>query len=189
MFSLRMVSGWFFLNGIKRGAVQITDEWYDKLQSLAENIGLTKTIQLAESTRIQVPMVVGFFKPMILIPTSMLSGLSPAQIETIFIHELAHIRRNDYVINLLQIFFESIFFFNPFVWMLSAIIRREREYCCDDEVISQGSDTIVYAQALASLEEIRLQQPSLALSLAENKNLLFNRIRRIMEKSSKNSFG
>lgn len=189
LFSMRLVSGWIFLNGIKRDANEVGGEWYDKLQDLAKTFGLTRTIGLAETSRIQVPMVIGFFKPLVLIPTTMLSGLSPAQIETIFVHELAHIRRHDYIINLFQTILESIFFFNPFVWLLSGIIRREREYCCDDEVISRHGEALVYAQALASLEEIRLQQTTLALSLAENKNLLFNRIRRIMEKSAKNSFG
>jgi bla regulator protein BlaR1 len=124
VFSLRIVSGWFFLNGIKRDAIEIQDEWFEKLQSLARNFGLNRAIQLAETSRIQVPMVIGFFKPVILIPTAMLSGLSPEQIETILVHELAHIRRNDYIINLFQTILESIFFFNPFVWFLSGIIRR-----------------------------------------------------------------
>jgi bla regulator protein blaR1 len=189
LFSLRIVSGWFFLSSVRRDAIDIQDDWYEKLQHLAKKFGLSKAIRLAETSRIQVPMVIGFLKPIILVPTAMLLGLSPAQIETVFVHELAHIRRNDYIINLFQTFLESIFFFNPFVWLLSGIIRREREYCCDDEVINRHGEVLVYAQALASLEEIRLQRTSLALSLAENKNLLFNRIRRIMEKSAKNSFG
>src|SRR5690606_8513761 len=97
--------------------------------------------------------------------------------------------RHDYIINLFQSLLETIFFFNPFVWMISSAIRREREFCCDDEVVRRNGSPLTYAKALAQLEEIRHSKPVFALSLAENKNQLLNRIKRIMEKSAKNYSG
>lgn len=181
--SLRLAGGWWFLSKLKSQSVELNGEWRDELQRLAKKLSIDKFIQLAESTRITTPMVVGFFKPLVLVPTGMLSGLSTAEIETIFLHELAHIRRHDYLINLVQAFIETLFFFNAFVWIISSIVRREREYCCDDEVISVYGSSLTYAKALAQLEEWKLTNPTFALALAANKNQLLNRIKRIMEKT------
>jgi hypothetical protein len=119
----------------------------------------------------------------------MLSGLSTEQLETIFIHELMHIKRNDFLINVLQSVVEAIFFFNPFVWIFSGIIKREREHCCDDAVVKLHGNALAYAHALTSLEEVRLSRVGLSVSLAESKNQLLNRITRLMEKSVKNYSG
>lgn len=184
LFSLRLVSGWWFISTLKSDSTILSNLWADKLKSLATNLGMTKVVvQLAESTRITTPMVIGFFKPIVLVPAGMLAGLSSSQIETIFLHELAHIRRHDYIINLVQVFVETIFFFNPFVWILSNIVRREREYCCDDDVVSIHGSSLEYAKALAQLEEWKLTNSTFGLALAANKNQLLHRIKRIMEKT------
>ena len=119
----------------------------------------------------------------------MLSGLSVAQVETILIHELMHVRRQDYIINILQTFIEAIYFFNPFVWMVSGIIKTEREHCCDDAVVAIHGNAKDYVIALAALEHARLERVPVSLSFAENKNQLLNRIKRIMEKSVKDHSG
>jgi bla regulator protein blaR1 len=183
LFSLRLVSGWWFISTLKSNATILSNRWTEKLQTLAASLGMTKIIQLAESTRITTPMVIGFFKPIVLVPAGMLAGLSSSQIQTIFLHELAHIRRHDYLINLVQVFVETIFFFNPFVWILSSIVRREREYCCDDDVVSIHGSSLEYAKALAQLEEWKLTKSTFGLALAANKNQLLHRIKRIMEKT------
>lgn len=188
IFTLRMVSGWWYISRLQTEALPLQDEWSELLQKLADQLNIKRVVTLAQSSRIHAPLVIGFLKPIVLIPSGMVAGLSTEQIETIFIHELAHIRRHDYIINLLQTFIEALFFFNPFVWILSGIIRREREYCCDDAVLMKGSP-LAYARALAQLEEERLSKAMFALSLAENKNQLLNRIKRIMEKSAKNYSG
>ena len=126
---------------------------------------------------------------MILIPMGMCTSLSTEQLETIFLHEIAHIRRKDYLINLLQLVVEAIYFFNPFVWIVSGIMKREREHCCDDAVVQLHGNAKAYAHALATLEELRLSKVGLSLSLAENKNQLLNRVKRLMEKSVKNYSG
>lgn len=186
LFSLRLVSGWVYLFGLKKSARDVPQFWVEKMRELRTQLSIEKNVRFMESSRISVPIVVGFLKPVVLIPAAMLSGLTPRQVETVLMHELAHIRRNDFLVNFFQTVLESIFFFNPFVWKLSAIIRREREFCCDDEVVQANGEAIVYAQALATLEEMRLSGVTLGLSLAEDKNVLLNRIRRIMERSARN---
>ena len=189
LFSLRLVSGWWYISRLRSESVFENNQWERKLQQLAMELHIDKPVRLAESIRVHAPMVIGFVKPIVLVPVGMLAGLSVEQVEAIFIHELAHIRRHDYLINLAQSLMESLFFFNPFVWIISSIIRREREYCCDDAVLKRQGLPLVYAHALTQLEEKRLSRSVFAVSLAENKNLLLNRIRRIMEKSAKSYAG
>lgn len=188
-FTLRMVSAWWYVSKLRTESSVIDDGWSDRLQVLAGQLGINRVITLAQSARIHSPMVIGCLKPIVLVPMGMLAGLPAEQIEAIFIHELAHIRRHDYIINLIQSFIEAIFFFNPFVWIISGIIRREREYCCDDTVVSKHGSPLAYARALTQLEEARLTRAAFALTLAESKNQLLNRIKRIMEKSAKNYSG
>jgi beta-lactamase regulating signal transducer with metallopeptidase domain len=185
VFSIRIATGFVYISAMKKYAVSVGDEWSTRLQHLADQINLKRMVQLAESSRIHVPVVVGYLKPLILIPAGMIGGLSAEQLESILIHELMHIKRNDYVVNIIQTFAEALFFFNPFVWIVSSIIRREREHCCDDEVVKHAN-ALAYAHALAQLEELNLANRSLVLSLAENKNQLLKRIKRIMEKSVQN---
>jgi bla regulator protein blaR1 len=182
-FSIRLAGGWWFISRLKSDAVILEGEWHEKLQSLASDLKINKIVTLAESTRITTPMVLGFMKPLVLVPVGMLSGLTSSEVETIFLHELAHIRRHDYVVNLAQAFIETVLFFNPFVWIISNIVRREREYCCDDEVITFHGSSTTYANALAQLEHWKLTNSTFALALAANKNQLLNRIKRIMEKT------
>jgi bla regulator protein blaR1 len=185
LFSLRMFSGFLYVSAIRKNAAPLQEEWILLLQQLTERIGLNRRVALAESIHIKVPFVVGFFRPIILLPVGMATGLSMQQVEAILVHELMHIKRNDYAVNIVQSVVESIFFFNPFVWVISSLIRKEREHCCDDEVVKYG-DPLSYAYALTRIEELNLKQIRPALSLAENKNQLLKRIKRIMEKSVQN---
>ncbi len=182
IFNLRVVTGLFYIEKLKHGAIFLDNEWRARIQQIAGNLKISRIVKLAESPAITSPVVIGFFKPIILIPISLCTSLPPAQLETIFIHELMHIRRNDYLINILQSFVEAIYFFNPFTWAISGIIRREREHCCDDAVVKLHGSPREYVHALASLEEVVISKPELSLSFAENRNQLLNRIKRIMEK-------
>ena len=189
LFSLRVFSGWWYTKKLRGNAIQLQNEWSQRVQQLAARLSITRYIMLAESAHIHAPVVIGYLKPMILIPLGMCSGLSTEQLESIFIHELIHIRRGDYFVNMMQSFLEALYFFNPFVWIVSGIMRREREHCCDDAVVKVNGNALAYAHALANLEEVRLSISGLALSLAENKKQLLNRIKRIMEKSVKSYSG
>jgi bla regulator protein BlaR1 len=183
LFAIRLFGGWLTVKRLKASAIYVDDNWNERLQNLTRKLGIKEMILLAESAIAQAPVVIGFFKPVILIPIGMFGGLSTEQLESIIIHELIHIRRRDYLVNLLQSMLEAVYFFNPFVWVISGIIRREREHCCDDAVIKVHGNALAYAQALTALEEARLSRIGLALSFADNKKQLLNRIKRIMEKS------
>jgi bla regulator protein BlaR1 len=185
-FTFRLLAGWYYLARLRAHAIPVADSWNTLLQDLATKLAMTRPVTLAESAQVQAPIALGYLKPLILVPAGMLSGLTAEEVETILVHELAHIRRHDYLVNLIQLLLEAVFFFNPFVWIISNIIRREREHCCDDIVVTQHGNKLAYAYALTRLEEVRLTNTLFALSLAGNKNQLLNRIKRIMETSAKN---
>jgi len=159
--------------------------WQDKISELASRIHLNKTIVLLESRLVKVPSVTGFFKPIVLIPFGLLSSLPQDQIEAILLHELAHIRRKDYAINILQSFAEILFFFNPGVLWLSSILRDERENCCDDIAIEATENKSKFIHALVSFEEYNLKNNSLAMEFGKSKNHLLNRAKRILNNNNK----
>lgn len=188
-FSMRFSAALVYTRRIKASATPLCNEWTAYIADSAARLGIHRIVGLAEATTISSPMVIGYLKPVILVPVGMMTGLTTEQLETVFLHELAHIRRHDFLVNLIQSLVETIFFFNPFVWILSNIIRREREYCCDDMVVRCHGGTRAYAYALVHLAGARLGTPGFAMSLANDKNQLLNRIKRIMEKSVRNYSG
>src|SRR5262249_22848328 len=137
-----------------------------------------RSVALLESCRAVVPVVIGHVRPVILRPVGLLAGLPLAQIESILLHELAHIRRYDYLINLLQTSVEDLLFYHPGVWWISGVIRVERENCCDDLVVATHGDAHEYAVALAALEQNRWAPREAAL--AATGGSLMNRIRRLL---------
>ena len=188
-FSLRVLGGYWYVNNIRTNAIPLNNSWAVRVQTLASALGVGQFVSLAESPLVQAPVVIGYLKPVILMPVGLISGLSTDQVESILIHELIHIRRGDYIVNIIQSLLESLFFFNPFVWIISSFIRREREHCCDDTVIKIQGKPLAYVHALATLEEARLARTALTVSFADNKNHLLHRIKRIMEKSVQNYSG
>ncbi len=183
LFGGRLFVAWAQSIILRRGAIEIAGEWTDILITLARRTGITKTIRIGHSTMIDAPMVLGYAKPIILLPLEMLSGLSAAQIESILLHELAHIRRHDYLVNLLQSVIEVILFFNPVVWIVSSRIRADRELCCDEEVV-KVSDPLTYAQALHRLAVARSSGDAFSMAITGTKNKLLYRIKRIMKTSA-----
>lgn len=147
-------------------------------QAVVYNI--SRGVSLFVSQRVVVPVVSGVLKPVILLPVAAVNNLSTAELQTILLHELAHVRRNDYLHNLIQVATETVLFFNPFVWLVSARIRRERELCCDDMVMATTGDSLCYARALAALEEGRVVAGGLSLAANSDQFELLNRIKRIM---------
>ena len=182
-FMLRTVAGYWYIGFIRETAQPIGASWQQHVNELAERLNIRRFVEVAQSELINAPVVLGYLKPVIMIPVGMFSGLTTDQLEAIFVHELMHIRRRDYLVNIAQTVLEAMYFYNPFVWILSANIRREREHCCDDGVVNNHGNAIAYVRALATLEEVRLSRSGMALSLAEDKNQLLQRIKRIMEKS------
>ena len=123
------------------------------------------------------PTVIGWLRPVVLLPVSCVTGLSPGQLEAIVAHELAHIRRHDYLVDLLQSAVETLLFYHPAVWWVSRRIREEREHCCDDLAVAACGDRAGYARALATLEELR--PASAQLAVAASGAPLLRRIRRL----------
>ena len=130
--------------------------WMKKLDELHAQMSVSRPVLLLETAVLNVPAVYGYFKPVIFIPLGLISKLPATQIEVILLHELAHIRRNDYLVNLLQQIVEVIFFFNPALSWLSARIRQEREHCCDELAVAQTGDRKNYAEALIGFKELLL---------------------------------
>ncbi len=116
---------------------------------LRVRLGISRAVELLHSARVQVPTVIGWLRPVVLLPASCLTGLSPAQIEAILCHELAHIRRHDYLVSVLQSVVETLLFYHPAVWWVSKQMRRERECCCDEFAVRAGGDALAYARTLA----------------------------------------
>jgi beta-lactamase regulating signal transducer with metallopeptidase domain len=133
---------------------------------------------VVDSSLVDTPTVIGWVKPVILLPVAAFAGLSPSQVEAILAHELAHIRRHDFLVNLLQTFAETILFYHPAVWWLSARIRAEREHCCDVVALSVCGDAVSYAEALVELESRRTVHSRLAM--AATGGSLMTRVRRLL---------
>ena len=167
----------------KTAVFEVDDEWKDKIAVLAKKLGIKQIIGIAESNLTKVPLVIGHLKPLILIPVGLLTAIQPKQIEAILIHELAHIYRRDYLVNILQSFMEIMFFFNPAVLWLSALIRTERENCCDDIAIKETSSKINYISALVSCQEYQLAAPDFAMAFSK-KGELKNRVQRLVYNSN-----
>ena len=155
-------------------------EWHLVLARIARDMGLRRAVRLLRSFRVEAPMVVGWLRPVILIPAAAFAGLSPAQVEAVLAHEMAHIRRLDFLVNLVQSALETLLFFHPAVWWLSSRLRAERELCCDDTAVALCGDRNAYARALATLEGLREHAPA-DLRVGANGGSLMNRIRRLLQ--------
>lgn len=183
---LRIIRDYNGLQHIRtRGLVSFDPAWEHYIDKLVKQLSIPRKVKLFVSAIVDVPLMAGFLKPMIFLPVAAINNLTPDQLEAILLHELAHIKRNDYLENIFQTIIETILFFNPFVWWISKNIRKERENCCDDHVISI-TNPVEYANALVTLEEFRLYANPLTMAAANNKKQLFHRIKRIMEMRTNN---
>ena len=180
--SLRLLTGWLWVQRLRTHGVSAADETCRRMtKRLSRRLHITRAITLLESTLVDVPTVIGFVKPVILLPASALGGLTPQQLEAILAHELAHIRRHDYVVNLLQTLVETVLFYHPAVWWVSRRIRVERENCCDDLAVSLCGDPVAYAHALADLEALRSGPvPDHHIAMAATGGSLLERVRRLL---------
>jgi GWxTD domain-containing protein len=154
------------------------EHWQKEIERLSARLRVSKPVQILESCLADVPVVVGHIRPVILMPIGLLAGLPPGQIEAILLHELAHIRRYDYLVNVMQRAAECLLFYHPAVWWISRVIRAERENCCDDVVVATSGDAQQYAVALTTLAQIRCSGGTPAI--AATGGSLVKRIRRIL---------
>ena len=163
------------------GITKMNAVWRAYVKVVSSQLGIKKEVKALLSIHIDTPQVIGFFKPVILLPAACLTNLTPEQLEAVLLHELVHIKRNDYLVNLFVTSAEILFFFNPFVKQLTASIRKEREYSCDDMVIQFQYHPHNYASALLTLEKSRMLPVTYGIAAAgKNQQQLLTRIERIM---------
>jgi uncharacterized protein (TIGR03435 family) len=175
----RLAAGCWRIRKLQTAArLQGASRWQSVAEKIALRLGLTHRFTVVDSVRVATPTVIGWLRPVILLPVAAMAGLSPRQVEAILAHELAHIRRHDFLINFLQTVAETMLFYHPAVWWLSRRIRTEREHCCDDVAVSVSGDAAEYAAALAELASWSISSP--ALAMAATRGPLVDRVRRLL---------
>ncbi len=178
--SLRLLMGFISAAALRRSRhAPVLTEWQQTLDRLIERMHVSRSVRLLATDRVDSPAVIGWLRPVILAPVGVLCGLAPEQVEALLAHELAHVRRHDYLVNVLQGIAESLLFYHPAVWWISNQIRAEREHCCDDLAVAASGDVLVYARALAELESMRPARFKAALSASDGS--LLRRIRRLAD--------
>ena len=163
----------------------VGEYWHERLIILSARLNIKVPVRFFQSGIAKIPMVVGHFKPVILFPVGILTSLAPEEVEAILIHELAHIRRKDYLVNMLQNFVEILFFFNPAILWISGLIKIERENCCDDIAVAQTSSKRNYINALVSFQEYHLNVSQYATTLAGTRKHLLQRVKRMLYNNNK----
>jgi beta-lactamase regulating signal transducer with metallopeptidase domain len=184
LFSLRSAGGFFMVERLRRKeSMPVSRELLDLCQALQQKMGINRIVRYCESLQLCTPAVVGWIRPVVLLPVTALSGLNNVQLQAVIAHELAHIQRLDAFVNLFQLAVESLFFYHPAVWWLGKRIREERENCCDDVAVAICGSPVPYAHALARMAESRVA-PQLAM--AANRGPLAARVARLLgiDKSS-----
>lgn len=180
ILSTRLLLGWRHLTRLRRSADRAAAE---HLRPLLDRIGqqlrIVRQVQLAVSSRINSPVVIGWIKPLILLPPAVVVGLPARQLEMVLAHELAHIRRYDHFINLFQTIVETLLFYHPVVLWVSRRIRIERENACDDLAVEVTDNRLAYVEMLATLEKLRQPAPRLVLAIHDGQ--ILSRIRRLVE--------
>jgi beta-lactamase regulating signal transducer with metallopeptidase domain len=177
VLSLRLLGGWFVARRLaRRRTSPATPEIQALARKIAGRLALDRIVGVFESSAVSVPVMIGWMRPVVLLPAAALAGLSVPQVEALIAHELAHVRRHDYLVNLLQSAVETLLFYHPAVWWVSGRMRVDRELCCDD-VALEVCDRIVYATALSDLAAMTTP-PRMALAATDGP--LLNRVRRIL---------
>ncbi len=176
-FSLRLLGGCMLAESTRFRMVRAAPaDWQDTLNRLRARMSVARPVRLLVSGLVQAPAAIGWLRPVVLVPVGALCGLPPDQMEALLIHELAHIRRHDYLVNILQSAMEALFFYHPGVWWISGHMRAERELCCDDIAVRFTGNAVAYARALAELDTL---QPAV-MTMAANGGSLAHRIARLL---------
>lgn len=184
VFSYKMIQLLFGVRNVKKvilkSKTELDANWNQKILEFCRKVGIRKNVKVYLSSAVSSPVVLGFFKPVVLIPIQLITGLSSEQLEVVIYHELMHIKRYDSIVNLIQNIVEAIFFFNlPLLW-LSNLIKIEREKCCDDAVLKITHNKKDYVSALYYCAELDVENPSLALGFSSKREVLLERVERIL---------
>lgn len=184
--SLRLLVGWTIVERVRRRAAagnnRLGDEFdrafLERVRILAARVRVGRPFCLVRSAAVSVPTVIGWIRPVILLPVNVVTGLTASQLDAVIAHELAHIRRHDYAVNIIQAAAEIVLFYHPACWWISRQIRREREHCCDDVAVAVCGDGVDYAAALAELESLRSNDATLGLAVTGGE--LTRRVKRLL---------
>ena len=183
--ALRYIADIILTQRLKYQSVNpLPDQWNNRLQTLVKTLDINRKVQFLQSTKVDIPSVIGHFKPVVLIPLGMLTQLPNEQIEAIILHELAHIKRHDYLVNLIQCLVKVVFFFNPFLLTISKQIDIERENACDDLAVKICGDPLVFAHSLSQFADVTAQSQTV-MAVSNDKYLLLARVQRLFSRESK----
>ncbi len=185
VFSIRLAWGCRQIYHLRRSGAPAPESIVRVARLLHEKLGSFRQISLLVTPGTDSPSVIGWLHPVVLLPAATILGLSAQQLEAVLAHELSHVRRHDYLVNLFQNLIETLLFYHPAVWWTSARMREERELCCDDAGVRACGDAVCYARALTTLEKMRLAAVPLAMG-STGGPLLF-RIRRLMGLASRDT--
>jgi bla regulator protein blaR1 len=185
--SIRMAAGWKYMWRMRREGVMAPALWVERMDELRRRLDIRRTVKLVESALVRVPIVIGQLRPIIYIPLGLINHLPASEMEAVLLHELAHIRRYDFAVNMVQHVVECLLFFNPgFLW-ISSLLREERENCCDDIAIAHTRDRVEFVRTLVRFSENSLR--GMALAFPGNKRQLLHRVLRISRQENKTLSG
>ncbi|KYG76374.1 beta-lactamase regulating signal transducer with metallopeptidase domain [Roseivirga ehrenbergii] len=182
LFTVRMLGGFYFLNRLKSRANLITDSvWLEKMSELCNSLKIKGKVLLKQSERVSSPLVMGVIKPVIIFPMGLIQALPTDEIEAILVHELAHIKRKDFLINIVINLLQVVYFFHPAFWWLKIQLDAEREFHCDDIALNQLGKKLTLIKALTNASEFQGHKFQPALAFAGKKNQLLSRVKRIVD--------
>jgi beta-lactamase regulating signal transducer with metallopeptidase domain/HEAT repeat protein len=182
LLSVRLAGGWWRTRALRTRGIEAAPDACQRMATrLIARMRITRPVAFFVSSRVTAPIVFGHLKPVVLVPAAVLAGLSPSQLDAILAHELAHVRRHDYLVNLLQTVIETVFFYHPAVWWVSRQVRQSREECCDDIAVAACGDRKDYVEALLGLEQMRhAAAPFATAALGATDGALLARARRLL---------
>ena len=182
---LRRLGGFLYIQRIKHyRTLEVGKDLQERVSQLAGKLGIDRMVRVLESAIIEVPVAIGYIRPVILLPLGIIVNIPVQQLEAILLHELAHIRRRDYLLNIIQSVIEAVFFFNPAVWWISGNIRMEREHVCDDITVQNINNSLDYIKALTTMERSDRNRPLFAPAFGATGKKLLYRVRRILSPES-----
>lgn len=189
LFAFRLTGGFYMVHKLKKNS-QLPEDgyWLSRLRLMCEELKIKIPVELRQSAKLTSPIVLGYLKPVVIFPIGLLQGLPTDQIEAILLHELAHIKRFDYVLNIVVSLLQVVFFYHPAYWWLQSQLDSEREYSCDDLVLNQTGNSLSLIKALAAVREFQITSHSPALAFAGQKNQLLKRVERIMKKKTRTNW-
>ncbi|MCK5692404.1 MAG: hypothetical protein KAI08_06130 [Bacteroidales bacterium] len=180
----RSVATLTYIRGLKSKGTSPDPDWQHRFSEICQSLGIMRSVNFLESALAKGPLLVGYLKPAVIVPAGMLSMLPVSQIETIIMHELYHLKRRDYLVNIMQLFIEGVLFYHPVVWIISGFIRTEREHCCDDRVLNSTDNPVNYAKALIHIAEQQKFTRLAPGAVGSAKHQFYSRIKRILNQNT-----